>query len=254
MAHGDYKDKRYYFSSSDRSNQNDTTTSFTILPTNQIEPYMKAIIVRKVTIPYTVYTVNNNNNKLYWVDSDASAKTTTLTNGNYNQNDLATLMTTAMNADKSSANTYTVTVSSVTAKFTITNNTSNFQLTCTNNSSAIWKTIGFSTTSNRTGSTAYTGDRILNLQPLNMIYICSNLADGNNSRVKGGDFPILCSIPISENFGDIITYINDFGDAIPINNTKSQITFQLFDNNLNNIDLNGTDWSIEIDFSASIQL
>jgi hypothetical protein len=211
---------------------------------------MNNLIVRKATIPYTVYTINSNNNKLYWVDSDSTVITTTLTVGNYNESDLATLITTAMNADKSSANTYTVTVSNTTAKYTFTNNTSNFQLTTTNNTSAVWKTLGFNTTSNKTGSTTYTSDKVFNLQPLNTIYICSNMADGNNARVRGGDFPIICSIPISDNFGDIVTYINDFDDVIPLNNIASSLTLRLYDNNLNIIDLNGSDWSIEFDLTG----
>ena len=239
------QDKRYHISSSNRTSSSASSTNFTIIPTNQIEPLMKKLLVRRVTIPYTVYTINSNNNKLYWVDSDSSAKTSTITSGNYDENTLAAAIASQMNIDKTSVDIYTCTVNSTTAKFTITNNTNNFQLTTTSTSSAIWKVLGYTTSSNKTGSTSYTGTNVYNLQPLMVIYICSNLADGNNARVQAGDFPILCAIPISANFGNIVTYINDFGDEIPLNNTKSMFTFQLYDDNLNLIDLNGQDWTIE---------
>lgn len=241
--------KRYYISSRDRDANSLSTTNFKVYLTVPIDRKFTQGSVRKVTIPYTIYTINSNNNKLYWVDSDATVITTTITNGNYDQNTLAAAIAAQMNIDKHSANTYTCTVNSTTAKITITNNTSNFQLTTTNTTSAIWDTIGFTTSSDKTGSTSYTGTNVYNLQPTSMFYICSTLSGSNDSLILSGDFPVINSIPVSANFGDIVTYTADTDDTFNINNTNTILQFELRDEKYNIIDLNGLNWSLEIDFS-----
>lgn len=240
--------RRYYLSSRDKVLSTSSTNYFDINLTLNIDRKFTQASVRKITIPYSVYTINSNNNKLYWVDSDSKTKTSTITSGNYDETTLAAAITTQMNADKTSADTYTCTVSTATAKITITNNTNNFQLTCTNNSQAIWDTLGYSILSNKTGATTYTGTNVYNLQPTTMIYICSSISGGNDSRVPSGDFPIIGSVPVSANFGDIITYISDTDDTINISNTSSTLHFEVRDDQLRLLDLNGLNWSLEIDF------
>lgn len=241
--------RRYYLSSRDRALSTQNTNYFDINLTLPIDRKFKQASVRKITVPYSVYTINSNNNKLYWTDSDSKTKTSTITSGNYDENTLATAIAAQMNADKTSADTYTCTVNTTSAKFTIANNTNNFQLTCTSATSAIWDTLGYTTSSNKTGSTSYTGTNVYNLQPTTMIYICSSISGGNDSRVQAGDFPIIGSIPISSNFGDIITFIADTDDTFDMINTGSTVHFELRDDQLRLLDINGLNWSLEIDFA-----
>ena len=241
--------RRYYFNSSNRLSSSASPADMAIVLANQIDPRYNAMVVRKVNIPYTYYTINDSNNKMYWTDSLSDTLIiSTLTNGRYTPSTLATMIQTVMNADTLNTQTYVITSSSTTYKFTFTS-TGNFKLYGLTYSAlsykACWKIIGL--TADYQGSAAYNMLNIYNMQPSNGLYVESNLAS-STAYTQVGSKGIILSIPINVNFGDILHYEPQTFNPIPLNNTASYVTFRLLDDNFNVISLGGLEWDIEIDF------
>jgi len=207
------------------------------------------MVVRKINIPYAYYTINDNNNKLYWTDDVGNALiTSTLTNGNYSVATLANMIQTVMNTDTLNSQTYTITSSSITSKFTFSG-TGAFKLYgatyAARSYKSCWKIIGC--TLDHSGSSAYNMTNVYNLQPTNGMYVESNLAP-STSYTQAGVRGIILSVPVNVNFGSILHYEPQTFNPIPLNNTGNRITFRLLDDNFNIVSLNGLDWDLEIDF------
>jgi len=97
--------------------------------------------------------------RLYFTDT-VPAITSIISSGTYTAESLATEIGSQMTIDSLLPQTYTCTYDMKTYKFTISAS-SNFTLWCnTYTSKAIWDTIGFSTTSDLSGSNSYTSDYI----------------------------------------------------------------------------------------------
>ena len=248
MSDKSLSSRRYYFNSINRNANSLSSANFNIALTNQIDPRYNAMIVHKVSMPYTYYTINNTNNNIYFQDGVSGILTATITEGNYTANSLASAIGTALTASSSVPLTYTVTVSSVTNKFTIAATGSFSLFPATQTANAIWRTIGFNGP-NQISNTTFTAPNSYNLQPTNMVYIESNLAP-STAYTSAGERSIILSFPINGNFGEIITYEPYSRNPIPLNNVGSYLTFILLDDNFNVIDLNGVNWSIEVDFLA----
>ena len=104
------------------------------------------------------WDITASENKLYFKDNGAVARTATITVDEYDADSLCVEIKAQMEAQTS--DTFTVTYSNTSRKFTITNNVGAYELTCTNTTNAIWTHIGFSTAADKTGSAAYNSDYV----------------------------------------------------------------------------------------------
>ena len=213
----------------------------------------ETVSLESVQLYHTQYTINNNNNKLYWTDSAAAAHVSTLTNGNYTATALAAHLTTIMNTDDTSAgDTYTVSFSPLTSKITFYNDTSNFSLTFgTNTSGSVAYTIGFAD-SNKTGSASYVAEDVVRLNPKYYLIYCDAIpvntykADESNT--------IIAILPVSVNYGDMVDYSSQLAKTFKINNRQvANMRFEVKDDRGNVADLNGVDWSMNLVVSIKSQ-
>ena len=95
-------------------------------------------------------------NLIYFDDTGAVARVATITVGNYDADSAIAEIETQMEAQ--TTDTFTVTYSDTSNKFTITNDTGTFELTCTLTTNAAWDYLGFDTASDKTGAAAYNSD------------------------------------------------------------------------------------------------
>ena len=108
------------------------------------------------------FVINSTNNKINLKDSGGGSElTATLASATYTPTTLAAEIKSKIEAV--SAHTYTVTFSTTTGKWTIATNHSFLSLlanTGTNVATSVWTTIGFTTASDKTGATTYTGTNV----------------------------------------------------------------------------------------------
>lgn len=97
------------------------------------------------------FTIDTTNNKLY--GDDGASFTATITSGNYTAATLVTEIQTQLN---SASSNWTVSYSTSTYLFTLAN-TGSVTITLSNSTNAIWDTIGFTTSTDLTG-TSFSGD------------------------------------------------------------------------------------------------
>ena len=120
------------------SNSNDCL--FNIRKSSSFPPRVYNLVLETFTIPNTVYNINSSNNNLLWTrGGDQSA---TIPAGNYTSTTLATAIKTAMDG-ASDGNTYTVSYSATTFKYTITGSASAFNFRFDDAVNTPWKEMGF---------------------------------------------------------------------------------------------------------------
>ena len=89
-----------------------------------------ALKILEVQIPFTWYTINNNNNT-FKLNDGAGTTVVTLPIGNYDSSSLATALGTALTTASAGSHTFTVTYASLTQKFTIVSNQTSGSFTFT---------------------------------------------------------------------------------------------------------------------------
>lgn len=204
------------------------------------------ISLESVQLYHTQYTINNNNNKLYWTDSASVDHTSTLTNGNYTATALAAHITTVMNTDDTSAgDTYAVSFSSLTSKISFLNTVSNFELTFgTNTTDSVAYTIGFPDT-DRSGSPSYTASDVVRLNPKYYLIYC-DVTSANTYKADESN-SIIAILPCSVNYGDMCDYSSQLAKTFRVSNKQiSRLKFEVKDDRGNTADLNGVDWSMNL--------
>lgn len=126
------------------------------------------------------FYIGTSNNKLYFKDTTATARTATIATGAYNADSLATEIATKMTsasppdtfvAEYLESGTYA-------NRFQITDQTGVFELTCTSTTNAIWDTIGFATAADATGSSVYISNDGIRIHTVE--YIRQDLGAGAN--------------------------------------------------------------------------
>ena len=181
-----------------------------------------------------LFNVNDNNNKIYF-NENGTDRIATLTNGNYDINDLKTECITALN-DVASG-TFNITIDSLTRKYTFTS-TNNFGFTFgTNTSNSGRKLIGMNA-SDDTQSLTHTSDTSIDLNTHKNILI--DISENDDKNVIGVDyFDTSLVINGLGVFGDMIRYIDNdnFHQYIKVKNTK-KLKLRFHDSNNETIDLN----------------
>lgn len=203
-----------------------------------------------IRIPYSWYTVNEDNNTFQWDDTAANPHTTTVPVGYYTADELATAIGVALTAD--GAGTYTATYSDLTGKMTITEAAGNWELTAASANSTIHTLLGFSATT-LTGNTAYTGDMVVDLNHIKSLHVISNLPVSNlGLRPDGTSAKELLSVPVDVLTGSTLNRALDEENSMALSGyVPNTLSFEIQDEAGNLIDLNGANWSMAIVLSSS---
>ena len=270
------KFKKVYIDSSYKVNG--TSSEFTIdLPeTVQLEDNMLCQI-HEVGIPHSWYSINNNNNNIYWrhqvippgVIAGVTYRKVTIPEGNYTAVDLAQTIQIAINLlvdTNDRPNTYSLCYNTSTNKFTISSNyaTVIFVLLTdgevapvanlfsdpvdVNNLYSLNRVIGNTTpaTDAYTNVAPYTSN-FVDLTPVKSLYLhCNEISNYNQLTVAGNSSiikKINVTVPylgvINDNELSIVDYIDCSGK------TLRRLSFRLTDHlnqvvNLNNVDVSFT--------------
>jgi hypothetical protein len=200
-----------YVNSNNRdSGGGNTNESFTITDTsNRFSVPPRSVKLTSACIPYTWQNVTTGNNQFTLTEAGPGI-TITIPPGNYSGASLATAVATALNTS-GATNTYTVTFSSATQKFTISA-TGNFTLTFSL-SSTIAKRLGFTAGTTTPSGTSVTSTSVAILADDNEIFVCCNLVEGIDNGydilVSGAaaNSQILAVVPINSTpQGNTIVY------------------------------------------------
>lgn len=202
--------------------------------------YVNKYKIQSVEIPLSFYSVNSNNNKLYFVEtgSQSTTRTVTFPVGDYTSSSLVSTLETHLNAQ--GTYTYTVSYSNSTYKVTI-GSTDNFKILAS--STCSW--LGLSA-SDSSLADSYTFPKILNLSGPSSLYLLASEISSSSNIHNSESINVLEKIPISGNKGEIVFWENprDFG-WVDSNNSLSSLTLKLLDaDTLDEIDLNGLPFSV----------
>ena len=209
------------------------------LPNLEIpDGYHIYLSVNQCSIPYSFYNINSNNNSisLYNLVSLVTSNYT-LEIGNYNINNLISILNNNLIG-------YTFTYNNINNKINISC-INNFQLLST---STCLLLLGFNINTTYTSSLLnLVSVNCVDLYPINIIYLYSNLLTYNINKNSINDQSILCAVPIYSQPYSIIQYnnYNNFRCNLFIN-TISHIDIILKDEYGNTIDLNGLHFNLTI--------
>lgn len=97
---------------------------------------------------------------------------------------------------------------------------------------------------------SHTADNIVNLLLTKNIYITSPLVAGETITTRPRISSTLVKLPINGNFGELINYASEPSkDLLMVNNSNiSHIRFELLDDEGEEVDFNGLNWTLEIAF------
>jgi hypothetical protein len=186
--------------------------------------------------------------------------TITIPDGNYNAIELGTIMTSLMNTT-SPANiavpntrTYSVLFSNTSLKCTISCNSS-FDiplLTGSNILSNISDILGFTQTTDLTGTISYVGQGIAFLCSTSYLYLKSDLVEGTDAGIivanNTTDKNILARIPLDSVPGDLLLYASNKENIIWFSSQRvvSQIRIYITLKNNIAVNLNGADVTLKL--------
>lgn len=194
--------------------------------------------VQTAVIPNTFYNINKNNNTLcYSLDSNDIKQYFSLPLGNYNIKDI-------INYFNSNLPNFSLTFDKMTNKLSF-QNLSNLDYKFYPESN-IYNVIGFNNGIIYHSSGGYlSGRNVVNLNSIQYINIKANFNTNNLAKYNINDKNIICSIPVDINPYGVVNYKNY--NNFKINTFTSQISeimIQFTDQNGNNIDFNGVQWSL----------
>ena len=207
-----------------------------ILPPIEIpDGYHIYMSVQNVTIPYSFYNINDNNN---FISYTVAGQTTLLSiiNGNYNITQLVDFLNFNMVG-------FNITYSLITNKLTFSN-TSDFLI---NSASTCLSTLGFGNTTYPSVEKILISVNCVNIMNVKRININSNFITYNINKATINNYSILCSVPVNKPAFSLIEYnnTNHFRTNLFINQI-STIKIKLTDESGNLIDLNGCHYCITL--------
>jgi hypothetical protein len=238
-------------------------------------PGLKAVSyqVKKVEIPHSFYNITDRNNVINWDDDTGTNQISTLTNGNYTVDELLTHVGAVMTADTladTGTASYTLSKDVNTKKISITNNLlANFDINwgATEVTKQLAYDLGFYPTPSAedqgrpepvavNAQSTHTANNSYWIGAPKNILIKSSLANrafkpACTTLAKGGGVvDILEQVLVDTVAGEITTkeFINPVRVPINPHNTIFELDFELLDQDLNLLDLNGREWSIQILF------
>ena len=219
-----------------------TSENFTIQLQNKIDKIQQAEVF-SAEVPYTFYGITSTTNQITWVDGSETQYTASISPGNYP-------ITTFINTLQSSMNAvmpgFTIAYIKETYKLRFQNSTT-FRIASVGTTMA--KKIGL--TGPTTASTSVVMPGVVNLSgPRYLLIKSQRLTRPKITRPfsNSAQDDILYKIPISGGPGDIMIEKNIYTNLLKygVRQTIDILDFQLTDEDHNQIDLNGLDWSLSV--------
>ena len=230
-----------------------TDSNFTYTAPSNLSNYRK-IRLHSAQLYRSFYNVTDgtgtappNNRFSFVISSSSSGGTTydvTIPQGNYTVSTMLGALVSAINAVVAPL-TVTMALSTLTSKVTITlsDPTKYIRVLPLGPNVGLNLMLGFS----RFNPTAYslgsvTAPRVMNLQRYLALYLnCSFVTGRSYLSVVKGKANLGGIIPISQEFGQVISYVNYLSDYLDVSSGLiSQMNFRITDDFDNEIDLNGT--------------
>lgn len=237
---------RIILNSCDDSVRLDKGNSNRLLFNPSIELEVDKINVTSVQIPNSFYNINKHNNKLFLQCTAVGFNDyITITEGSYNVFTIADELQTMIRSILSDTD-IEITYNLKTMKFEFYSLLKEFYLTFNFLS---YKVFGFNKNELfHVSSTRRSGRYVASMNYTNQLFIRSNITY-NNIIYQSSNSNLLCSIPVNVQPGEMIHYSNHSTDLEQsIHRNVSYIEFEILDQYLKEIDLNGVDWCIEINF------
>ena len=193
--------------------------------------------VKNARIPISYYNINDNNNTFKY-QIDATTYTLTITNKNYSITTFGTYLDT---------NTpFTFAYDSEISKFTITHATDEFTIL---SSSSCLKPLGFSSADHTSSGLSLTSNQVVDISYTKNIIIASTSIQTRNLNNTGGSTSyVLTRIPLSVDPGSIQHY-EDTDMSIIENRDYNSFDLYILDDDFNEIDLNGVNYTLTLRFA-----
>jgi hypothetical protein len=233
-------------SSKDRSPQSNSRYDIEFNTNDNDLHQIKRITLKSVVIPNTQYNINKYNNTLYFPTSHTATTDYVIKQGQYTTSELITAINTAVNAVISPA-VLQITQDLADQKLTFTLSAGTMDIhDDTQNRMA--KVLGIDTGLN--GVSVYVCDHLPNLSGLGHIYISSQ-ALSNHTQMISHDKQkqnVFADVTMKVGFGQS-QYTDEDSNSLdyvvfPGLKNISRLDIKLMDENNNELDLNGRDWTI----------
>ena len=196
----------------------------------------------------TFYTVNEYNNKLYYVYESMpfSYNTVTLTMGNYNIDTLISHLNTLLTGlftFSYNVTSYKITMISLNGPFKLIDLDGQYK--------NIYEVLGFNDAGTSPYSTSVTSPYMYNLMSVQTLHICVNNLTLDNLFVRNTPrHSILASIHITSTFGDTQVYFNNNNFQYKISDSLiSQLNIIILDQDFNPVNFNNIDWFLQMSIS-----
>jgi len=210
-----------------------------------------AVVVSQISIPKSWYNIPLKFNHLYLVEN-VTTTTISIPVGNYNRNNLATVLSSLLTASSTIGKTYTLTYSNAsieadTGKYTFSYSPFNLGdlISIQVDDKSMFQQLGFNMSSTNnfndvTGSLV--SSNVVNFQIINSIFITSDMC------VEEGTLQELHNIALSQNNSYIFfqQYNMDLTSKQLLTNKNNSWTFSLIDEFDREIDLNGVPWEMSL--------
>ncbi len=256
QLHLNSKDANYYVGQT--LNGIPQTGSFVFLMDQYIacDPDVEITIsVEQCEIPFSFYNVSHaiNNNKFHFQETGHSQVLLTLSEGNYDAENLATDLSSMMTTNSNIGATYTVTYSERTNKLTFTSSSATvFKLEFINHIHT-GSLLGFLPAEYSSSSNSITSETVVNVNSIPFIFVDSSFGNqGAITSVTNSGASILTKIQNNEPWNSMIFFANQnsSGTAMILRRKRiSSIRLTLRDPYFNVVDLNGKNWSITLTFN-----
>jgi hypothetical protein len=211
---------------------------FNNLPIDDGDIYVS---VQTAQIPCTFYNVDSINNSLVYSVGGGGLIYITIPPSNYNVNTLQAYLQSVMTG-------FTITFNSASNTYTFVHSSQNFIF---RELSTCFELLGFNDNSSYS-STAFSLTSTISVNFFtirNVLIECSNLITVNkSSNILDSNQSILTSIPITVSQGSILSYSNvyNLSDRIASVKNFASLQIRLLDQDLDLLNLNGTEWTITL--------
>ena len=207
----------------------------------------KDISIENVIIPCSFYNVNNSNNT--FALTGTTGENVVLTNGNYTNATFITQLQTKLNASSLGV-TFLPTISATTNKMSIVASSGDFSLTSDTSGNAKYLGLNESITKRSTSST-WISNNVIDLSGTNYIDIMTDLSLASSNISNNGSGLLARCWVNADPFNKIFYNTSAFNYIKLLTARLNTIHITLLDDHGNQMDLNGNNYSICLEVSAT---
>ena len=199
--------------------------------------------VKNIQIANSCYSVRAGvNDKIYFYEN-STAKSATITAGQYTSSTIASAIKTVMDTASGGHNTYTVTFASSTQKITFSASNAFYFQFASNTSASARRIMGFDAEDTASGSSV-TSTNAIDLTGTHAVYIAIPEAE-HNLRKSGGPLRSSLYVPLNVDVNSFqnLAQSGDFQQILTFDR-ETALSVKLYDDDGNDLSLNGVEWSM----------